>query len=137
MNRYLITYAIDGMVFLWDVTESKAIGFVRIVQGQEKITSMAVSPEEDRVVCFLSSNRVCVIHLYELESAMCNEFSMKLTKSKEKATESRIHLAERNPSTSNTPTAFAEDYKSEASSSSDSEESFLTDDDFYEFPESD
>ena len=136
VNRYLITYAIDGMVFLWDVTESKAIGFVRIVQGQEKITSMAVSPEEDRVVCFLSSNRVCVIHLYELESAMCNEFSMKLTKSKEKATESRIHLAERMHSTSNIPT-FAEDYKSEASSSSDSEESFLTDDDFYEFPESD
>ena len=136
VNRYLITYAIDGMVFLWDVTESKAIGFVRIVQGQEKITSMLVSPEEDRVVCFLSSNRVCVIHLYELESAMCNEFSMKLTKSKEKATESRIHLAERMHSTSNIPT-FAEDYKSEASSSSDSEESFLTDDDFYEFPESD
>ena len=137
MNRYLITYAIDGMVFLWDVTESKAIGFVRIAQGQEKITSMAVSPGEDRVVCFLSSNRVCVIHLYKLESSMCNKFSMELTKSKEKATESRIHLAERNPSTSNTPTAFAEDYKSEASSSSDSEESFLTDDDFYEFPESD
>ena len=137
VNRYLITYAIDGMVFLWDVTESKAIGFVRIAKGQEKITSMAVSPEEDKVVCFLSSNRVCVIHLYKLESAMCNKFSMELTKSKEKATESRIYLTERNPSTSNTPTAFAEDYKSEASSSSDSEESFLTDDDFYEFPESD
>ena len=137
VNRYLITYAIDGMVFLWDVTESKAIGFVRIAKGQEKITSMAVSPEEDKVVCFLSSNRVCVIHLYKLESAMCNKFSMELTKSKEKATESRIYLAERNPSTSNIPTAFAEDYKCEASSSSDSEESFLTDNDFYEFSESD
>ena len=137
VNRYLVTYAIDGMVFLWDVTESKAIGFVRIAQGQEKITSMLVSPEEDIVVCFLSSNRVCVIHLYKLESAMCNKFSMELTKSKEKATESRIYLAERNPSTSNIPTAFAEDYKCEASSSSDSEESFLTDNDFYEFSESD
>ena len=113
VNRYLITYAIDGMVFLWDVTESKAIGFVRIAQGQEKITSMLVSPEEDIVVCFLSSNRVCVIHLYKLESAMCNTFSKELTKSKEKATEF------------------------EASSSSDSEESFLTDNDFYEFSESD
>ena len=113
VNRYLITYAIDGMVFLWDVTESKAIGFVRIAQGQEKITSMLVSPEEDIVVCFLSSNRVCVIHLYKLESAMCNKFSVELTKSKEKATEF------------------------EASSSSDSEESFLTDNDFYEFSESD
>ena len=113
MNRYLITYAIDGMVFLWDVTESKVIGFVRIAQGQEKITSMLVSPEEDIVVCFLSSNRVCVIHLYKLESAMCNKLSMEFTKSKEKATEFEV------------------------SSSSDSEESFLTDNDFYEFSESD
>ena len=137
MNRYLITYAIDGMVFLWDVTESKAIGFVRIAQGQEKITSMAVSPEEDRVVCFLSSNRVCVIHLYKLGSAMCNKFSMELTKSKEKATESRINLAERIPLTSNLPISFADYFKSEASTSSDSEESFLTDNDFYEFSESD
>ena len=137
VNRYLITYAIDGMVFLWDVTESKAIGFVRIAQGQEKITSMAVSPEEDRVVCFLSSNRVCVIHLYKLGSAMCNKFSMELTKSKEKATESRINLAERIPSTSNLPISFADYFKSEASTSSDSEESFLTDNDFYEFSESD
>ena len=136
VNRYLITYAIDGMVFVWDVTESKAIGFIRIAQGQEKVTSIAVSPQEDRVVCFLSSSRVCVIHLYKLESAMCNKFSMELTKSKEKATESRVHLAERMHSTSNIPT-FAEDYKSEASSSSDSEESFLTDNDFYEFSESD
>ena len=137
VNRYLITYAIDGMVFLWDVTESKAIGFVRIAQGQEEVTSMAVSPVEDRIVCFLSSNRVCVIHLCKLESAVCTKLSTVLTKSKEKATGSRIHLAERIPLTSNTPTSSADDNKSEASSSSDSEERFLTDDDFYEFPESD
>ena len=62
---------------------------------------------------------------------------MELTKSKEKATESRIHLAERIRSTFNISTSFAEDYKSEAFSSSDSEESFLTDNDFYEFSESD
>ena len=68
---------------------------------------------------------------------MCTKLSTLLTKSKEKTTESRIDLAERIPSTSNIPTSFADDYKSEASSSSDSEESFLTDNDFYEFSESD
>ena len=137
VNRYLISYDIDGMVFLWNITESKAIGFARIVQGQEKIASMAVSPEEDRVVCFLSSNRVCVIDLYKLESAMCTKVSTVLTKNKEKATESRIHLAERIPLTSNIPTSSADEFKPEASSSSDSEESYITDNDFYEFPESD
>ena len=138
MNRYLITYAIDGMVFLWDVTESKAIGFVRIAQGQKKITSLAVSPEEDRIVCFLSSNRICVIHLYQLESAMCTKLSTVLTKSKEKTTGSIIHLAERIPLTFNIPTSSVDDHnKSEASSSSDSKEGFVTDNDFYEFSDSD
>ena len=40
------------MVFLWNITESKAIGFMRIVHGREKIVSMAVSPEDDRAVFF-------------------------------------------------------------------------------------
>ena len=50
-NRYLISYAVDGMVFLWDISESKAIGFARIAKGREKIVCMAVSPDEDRGVC--------------------------------------------------------------------------------------
>ena len=58
------------MVFLWNITESKAIGFMRIVHGREKIVSMAVSPEDDRAVCFLSSGRVCVITLGKLECAL-------------------------------------------------------------------
>ena len=67
VNLFLISYGVDGMVFLWNITESKAIGFMRIVYGREKIVSMAVSPEEDRAVCFLSSGRVCVITLGKLE----------------------------------------------------------------------
>ncbi|CAH3184599.1 unnamed protein product, partial [Porites evermanni] len=59
-NRYLISYAVDGMVFLWDISESKAIGFARIAKGREKIICMAVSPDEDRAVCFISPSRVCV-----------------------------------------------------------------------------
>ncbi|KAJ7310579.1 hypothetical protein OS493_040123 [Desmophyllum pertusum] len=52
VNRYLISYGVDGMVFLWDISESKAVGFATIVQGNESIVSMAVSPEEDKVVLF-------------------------------------------------------------------------------------
>jgi len=70
INRYLISYAVDGMVFLWDIRASKAVGFTRIVEGQESIVSMAVSPEEDRAVCFTSSGRVCMVKLCELDSAL-------------------------------------------------------------------
>ncbi|XP_020624006.1 uncharacterized protein LOC110061513 [Orbicella faveolata] len=70
INRYLISYAVDGMVFLWDISEAKAAGFSRIVEGQESIVSLAVSPEEDRAVCFTSTGRVCMIKLCELGSAL-------------------------------------------------------------------
>ena len=70
IHRYLISYGIDGMVFLWDISQSKAVGFIRIAERQESIVSMAVSPEEDRAVCFTSTGRVCVIKLCELRSAL-------------------------------------------------------------------
>ena len=70
INRYLISYAVDGMVFLWDISQAKAAGFSRIVEGQESIVNLAVSPEEDRAVCFTSTGRVCMIKLCELGSAL-------------------------------------------------------------------
>ena len=70
VNRYLISYGVDGMVFLWDLIEAKAVGFARIAQGQENIVSMAVSPEEERLVCFTSSGRVYLIRLWNLECAI-------------------------------------------------------------------
>ena len=65
-NRYLISYGIDGMIFLWELSESKAVAFARV--PLETVVCMAVSPDEDKVVCFTSSNRVCVIKLCNLES---------------------------------------------------------------------
>ena len=60
-NLFLISYGVDGLVFLWNIMEFKAIGFMKIAHAEgEKIVSMAVSPEEDGAVCFLSSGRVCV-----------------------------------------------------------------------------
>lgn len=49
---FLISCGVDGMVFLWNIPESKAIGFARIAQGEEKIVSMAVLPEEDGLFVF-------------------------------------------------------------------------------------
>ena len=69
VNRYLISYGVDGMVFLWDISELKAVAFARITQGKEKIVAMAVSPEEDLAVCFTSSGRVCTIQLCGLGAA--------------------------------------------------------------------
>ena len=73
-NRYLISYAVDGMVFLWDISESKAIGFARIAKGREKILCMAVSTDEDRAVCFISPSRVCVLHFCNLKCALPEDF---------------------------------------------------------------
>ena len=69
-NRYLISYGIDGMVFLWDMSGFKAVGFSKAAQGEECILSMAVSREEDVAVCFNSSGRVCLIRLRGLGSAL-------------------------------------------------------------------
>ena len=124
VNRFLISYGVDGMVFLWDITVSKAIGFARITQRGEKIVSMVVSPEEDRAVCFLSSGRVCEITLGKLECAFSSKLLTALTESKVDARETKTQLAKRTPSTSNISTSSFEDYKSETSWNSDLEEDF-------------
>ena len=78
INRYLISYGVDGMIFLWDIGESKAVGFIRIAKGQESIVSMAVSPEEDRAVCFMSSGRVLMLTLSRLGAALPAGTSLQL-----------------------------------------------------------
>ena len=137
-NLFLISYGVDGMVFLWNITESKAIGFMRIAHGREKIVSMAVSPEEDRAVCFLSSGRVCVITLGKLECALSWKLLTALTEGKLDAPETETRLAKQMPSTSNIPTSSLEDYKSVTSSNSDLEEDFyIPEDYFFDSDESD
>lgn len=137
-NLFLISYGVDGMVFLWNITESKAIGFMRIAHGREKIVSMAVSPEEDRAVCFLSSGRVCVITLGKLECALCWKLLTALTEGKLDAPETETRLAKQMPSTSNIPTSSLEDCKSVTSWNSDLEEDFyIPEDYFFDSDESD
>ena len=93
VNRYLISCGVDGMVFLWDLIEAKAVGFAQIAQGQENIISMAVSPEEERLVCFTSSDRVCVIRLWNLKSALSSNSVRESMKGKADVTDTSLQLA--------------------------------------------
>ncbi len=125
-NRYLISYGVDGMVFLWDLTESKAVGLARITQDQDSILTMAVSPEEDRAVCFTSSGRVCVIKLCDLGSALSLKPLTASVKSNVETAETSLPRAlEQMPSASQLLTSSVEDDMAEVMSISDSEEDFL------------
>ena len=121
VNRYLISYGVDGMVFLWDLLEAKAVGFTRIAQGQENIESMAVSPEEERVVCFTSSARVYVIKLWNLECAMPSKL---LRESMKGVTDTSLELAgEIAPQCK--PISYLDDYRITDFNSSEEDERFL------------
>ena len=60
-NRYLISYGIDGMVFLWDIIECKAVGFTKI--PLDTVACMAVSPDGKKIVCYSSTNLMCLVKL--------------------------------------------------------------------------
>ncbi|XP_067055135.1 uncharacterized protein [Acropora muricata] len=64
---YLISYGIDGAVFLWDLVQKKAVAFVRVAEGEETITGMSVSSTEDEVVCLTSLDKVIMIELQGLK----------------------------------------------------------------------
>ena len=121
VNRYLISYGADGMVFLWDLTELKAVGFAKVIQDQDSILTMAVSPEEDRAVCFTSSGRACVIKLCELGSAMSLETLTAPVKDEVETTKTNLQPREQIPSGFKILPSSVEDDMAEAMSSSDSE----------------
>ncbi|XP_044169762.1 uncharacterized protein LOC114948828 [Acropora millepora] len=68
-TRYLISYGIDGAVFLWNLDEGKAVDFAKVTEGEEVIEGMSVSNMEDEVICLVSSGRVIRIKLHGLKSA--------------------------------------------------------------------
>ena len=138
-NRYLISYAVDGMVFLWDISKSKAIGFARIAKGREKILCMAVSPDEDRAVCFISPSRVCVLNFCNLKCALPADFFTAQGKGRIITAETRLLPVGQIPSTSNVPEASRlEDDQHGGFRSPDLEEQFLlTPEDLLDSDESD
>ena len=124
-NRYLISYAVDGIVFLWDISESKAIGFARIAKGREKIVCMAVSPDEDRAVCFISPSRVCVLHFCNLKFALPADFFTAPRKGRISTAESSLLPVGQIPSTSNVPASRLENDQHGGFRSPDLEERYL------------
>jgi len=116
-NRYLISYGVDGMVFLLEMSELKAVAFARITQGNEKIVAMAVSPEEDLAVCFISSGRVTMIKLLGLGAAPSLKPLTSPSKGKLETTEASLRIPRTIASTST-----EDDLAAESSSSSDSDE---------------
>jgi WD40 repeat protein len=71
-NRYLISYGIDDVVFLFDLVEGKSIAYVRL----ESIISMALSADEDKAVCLESSGKVSVINMYGLKRRLPPDFKL-------------------------------------------------------------
>ena len=69
-NRYIISYGIDGAVFLWDLLEWRAISFIRIPLEGDHISFMTVSPKENKVVGCTSSGGFFQITLNGLKSEM-------------------------------------------------------------------
>ena len=137
-NRYLISYAVDGMVFLWDISESKAIGFARIAKGREKILCMAVSPDEDRAVCFISPSRVCVLHFCNLKCALPVDFFTAPRKGGISTAETNLLPFRQISSTANIQASVLENIQPGGFSNSDFEERFfLTQEDFLDSDESD
>ncbi|KAL9974417.1 hypothetical protein ACROYT_G011444 [Oculina patagonica] len=128
VNRYLISYGVDGMVFLWDINEAKAVEFATIAEGKDSIVSMVVSPEEDKAVCFTSSDRVYVIKLCALGPTLSLKPLMAPVKGKEATVETSLKLSEQITSSSQILLSSDEDDTFELLSSYDSEEDMDYDD---------
>ena len=86
-SRYLISYGVDGTVFLWDLSEWKAVAFVKIAQGRESIISMAVSSEEDKLVCATSFGQLKIIKLCGLKDKVSSKLPLSKGMDSEKMTE--------------------------------------------------
>ena len=69
-NRYIISYGIDGAVFLWDLLERRAISFIRIPLEGDNISFMTVSPTENKVFGCTSFGGFFQINLNGLKSEM-------------------------------------------------------------------
>jgi len=85
-NRYLISYGVDGTVFLWDLSECRVASFAKIAQGRESIVSMAVSPKGDKVVCVTSFSRLNIIKPCGLKDALLSKLPLPKGMDSEKMT---------------------------------------------------
>ena len=69
-GRYLISYGVDGNVFLWDLDKCEAIAFAKLCQGRESIKSLCRSCKADKFFFLTSSGRFGVLILCGLEHSI-------------------------------------------------------------------
>ena len=69
-SRYLISYGVDGNVFLWDLNRCEAIAFAKLCLGRESIRSLCGSCEKDKFFFLTSSGRLGVLTLCGLEHSI-------------------------------------------------------------------
>ena len=86
-NRYLISYGVDGIMFLWDLSEWKAVAFAKIAQGLESIVSIALSAEGDKIVCVTSSGRLNILKPCGLKDAKLSKLPLPKELGSDKVTE--------------------------------------------------
>ena len=64
-KRYLISYGMDMLMFLFDLVARQSIAYLRL---SESCISIAISPNEDKIVCLESLDKISLIYLHGLES---------------------------------------------------------------------
>ena len=62
-NRYLISFGIDGLMFLFDLFQDQSIAYLR----HDFCIGMAFSPNEDKMVCLESPDKISLIDLQRPE----------------------------------------------------------------------
>ena len=90
-TRYLMSYGVDGVVLLRDLNDRQTVAYARITQGMESIVRVAVSPEEDKVVCLTSDSRLNVIKLCGLKCDKLSEVPLVNTNASENANHFASH----------------------------------------------
>ena len=72
-KRYLISYGMDRLMFLFDLVARQSIAYLRL---SESCISIAISPNEDKVVCFESPDKMSLITLRGLESDLISNLEL-------------------------------------------------------------
>ena len=63
----------EGVILLFNLSEGKSVAYARL---QESISTITVSPDEDKVVCLGSSGKVGLINLHGLKCSLPPNFQM-------------------------------------------------------------
>ena len=74
-RRYLISYGMDWLMFLFDLDAWQSIAYLRL---SESCISIAISPDGDKIVCLESPSKISLINLRGLESNLISNLKLPL-----------------------------------------------------------